>query len=154
MVVGPTCVCVLVPPPDSGEEWHNIGEGGQRERVRVTLFRCQPLRFQFPPPVSGGSAFLRTNASKMVESIAHKNSLRIGREAVDAQGCGPDDKAACRTILWPGGPCAQIKVTYLTDCNSLSDNVTLICPHAVSHNKRHRPLIARTSPAHRPLIAH
>ena len=32
-----------------------------------------------------------------------ENSLRIGREAVDAQGCEPDDEAACRTILWPGG---------------------------------------------------
>ena len=31
------------------------------------------------------------------------NSLRFGWEAVDAQGCEPDDKAACRTILWPGG---------------------------------------------------
>ena len=32
-----------------------------------------------------------------------ENSLRFGREAVDAQGCEPDDEAACRTILWPGG---------------------------------------------------
>ena len=84
--------------------------------------------------ISGGSVLLHTNASKMVESIAHKNSLRIGREAVDARGCGPDDKAACRTILWPGGPCAQIKVTYLTDCDSLSDNVILICPHRPSRS--------------------
>ena len=61
-----------------------------------------------------------------------ENSLRFGWEAVDAQGCEPDDKAACRTIFWPGGPCGQIKVTYLTDCDSLSDNVTLICPHRPS----------------------
>ena len=32
-----------------------------------------------------------------------ENSLRIVREAVDAQGSEPDDKAACRTILWPDG---------------------------------------------------
>ena len=69
-----------------------------------------------------------------------ENSLRIGREAVDAQGCEPDDEAACRTILWPGGPCGQIKITYLTDCDSLSDNVTLICPHRPSRTWQQLPL--------------
>ena len=37
----------------------------------------QALRFQFPPPVSGGFVFLRTNASKMAESIAHKVHLQF-----------------------------------------------------------------------------
>ena len=57
-----------------------------------------------------------------------ENSLWIGREAVDAQGCEPDDEAACRTILWLGGlsivalglqtstlpPQVRFYLTYLT----------------------------------------
>ena len=37
----------------------------------------QALRFQFPPPVSGGSVLLHTNANKMAESIAHKVHLQF-----------------------------------------------------------------------------